>query len=151
MAVSIKESYGAFYLLFHMLCLYADLVACDAELSASQHTEIRLDEPIVEGIVIHHRGIVRAIRNRAVSAWRITFHDRLIAYIAHLNSRIKPLHSLVKLDKAKIPVYDIDIIFVIDFHSSVTQPFHRTYFPKYTSIIIFECRVVNTFQQGISI
>ncbi len=104
-----------------MLGFNSDLVSGDAVFSAGQHAEISFDKSIVERIVIHHRGIVRAVRNRAVGAGCVAVHNRLVAYIAHLDSGIQLFHRLVKLDKVKITVYDINVVLIIYFHLSVSQ------------------------------
>ncbi len=121
MTVRVKEADGALNLLFHMLALHTDLVTCHAEFPAGQLAEGRLNKALVEGVVINHRRVVRAIRDWAVSAGRVPVHDGTVAKVPGFDSRIALRNGLVKFYKMKIPVYDIDIVLKINIHSPVSK------------------------------
>ncbi len=127
MAVGVEEADGAFDLLLHMLAFHAHLVPCHTEFSPGQLAEGGFHKAVVNGVMIHYGSVVRAFRKRAVGARRVPVHDGAVAQIARLDSRVEVRHGLIKFHEAKIPVYDIDIVFIIYVHFIRQLPnFFRT-------------------------
>ena len=123
MAVRVKKADGALDLLFHVFALHAHLVARHAVFSAGQLTKGSFHKPLIERIIIDDGGGVRTVRDRAMGARGILFHDGPVAQIADFDSRIAVCHRLVKFHKAKITVYNINIVFKVYIHPQASRLF----------------------------
>ena len=64
-----------------------------------------------------------AVRNGAVGARGLLFHNGLIAQVADLDARVAVGHRLVKFHQAEHVIYDINIVLIIYIHPSAPRLF----------------------------